>query len=441
MIVGGTPDQKTLVSDEESRAAMRAFLQRCEVRLSTLHRVGQALLGGSALILLLPLFLRDVVPRMMTMLLALYDGGQPWLPIVAMTLASGMVILLPIPSIFLLIGDLLGFYFTSNTFGSQSGDAPGRPIFNPRFIIPSIGFNNDELSPRTSELLSQGRDDEWTRALLVPRSLDDGGWRDRFDTRNYDIWGLVMPEGAEGDTERLRQSFRLAGLNRDRTLAKDVARTEALLARHVIFIRTAVLRYTKALLLLIATTVATLAASGLVEQAIREDVSNGKFTGGFPYRYLFLVSAVFVFWAPLAARSVTAPLRMIDHYTPGIGKHSDAYRDRKTTQFESATIFVTMLVLVISNIAMLWAAQASGGATGLTIGGALSLVSLGGWFLALHDYRASPRDTIAAVKLLLRGYDAPSPRDRIAAARARLRAKAEKEAAKEAAKPGGGEEI
>lgn len=426
MNAGELADDKFTLTDAESRAAMRAYLQRCEVRLSTLHRIGQALLGGSALILLLPLFLRDVVPRMMTVLIALYDAHQHWLPICSMGLAAGLVILLPIPSIFLLVGDLLGFYFTSNTFGSQGSgpNSPKRTIFNPRFIIPALGFNNDELSVETRDQLTKGRDDEWTRALLVPRSLDDGGWRDRFDTRNYDVWGIVIAEGAEGDGERLRQSFRLAGINRDRTLAKDVARTEALLARHVLFVRTAVLRYSKALLLLIATTVATLAASGLVEQAIREDRNGGKFVDGFPYRYLFLVALVYAFWAPLAARSVTAPLRMIDHYTPGVGEHRDVYRDRKTTQFESATIFITSLVLVSANTAMIWAGVEAGGTKGLVLGIVLGGLSVVGWILALSDYRASPRDTLAAVKLLLRGYDAPASRDTIRAVRAAQRAAA-----------------
>ena len=69
-------DSELTISDEESRAAMRAFLQRSEVRLSTIHRVAQALLGGSALILLLPLFLRDAFPKMMTVLISAYDAGQ-----------------------------------------------------------------------------------------------------------------------------------------------------------------------------------------------------------------------------------------------------------------------------------------------------------------------------------------------------------------------------
>ena len=63
---------------------MRAFLQRSEVRLSTIHRVAQALLGGSALILLMPLFLRDAFPKMMTILMSLYDSHQSVVATVAL---------------------------------------------------------------------------------------------------------------------------------------------------------------------------------------------------------------------------------------------------------------------------------------------------------------------------------------------------------------------
>ena len=401
-------ESELTISDEESRAAMRAFLQRSEVRLSTIHRVAQALLGGSALILLL---LRDAFPKMMTVLISAYDAGQNMFAITAIGLAATLVILLPVPAIYLLVGDLLGFYFTSNTFGAHptTPDAPHRVIFNPRFIIPGLGFNNDELSPKTRELLSEGRDDEWTRGLLVPRSTDDDGWRDRFDTRTFEVWGIVAEEGAAGDTERLRQAFRLAGLNRDRTLARDVARTEALIARHVLAIRTVVLRYSKALLLLIATTVVTLAASGLVDQAVREDPTGGKFVAGFPYRYMFLVALAYAIWAPLAARSVTSPLRMIQRRTPGVGEHSDVYLDKHTTQFESATIFITLVVLLAGSVVMIFSGAKAAHGGGVAIGITLTAVTFAAWLLALNDFRATPRDIFNAVRLLLRGYDAPAP--------------------------------
>ena len=106
---------------------MRGFLQRCEVRLSTIHRVGQALLGGSALVLLLPLFVRDGFPKMTTLLISSYDADQSWIVICGIGAAAAVSVVLPVVAIYLLVGDLLGFYFTSNTFGaSGAGDRASR---------------------------------------------------------------------------------------------------------------------------------------------------------------------------------------------------------------------------------------------------------------------------------------------------------------------------
>lgn len=401
------------ISDEESRAAMRGFLQRAEVRLSTIHRVGQALLGGSALVLLLPLFIRDAFPKMTTLLITTYDAGQSWVIIAGIATASALCVLLPVIAIYLLVGDLLGFYFTSNIFGAPGAGhhAPDRTVFSPRFIIPGLGFNNDELNDHTRALIEEGREDEWTRALLVPRSADDSGWRDRFDTRSFEVWGTVPAEGIEGDDERLRQMFRFAGLNRDRTLARDVARTEALLAKHVLSIRIVVLRYCKALLLLIATTVASLAAAGIVEEAMAADPSGGRFVGGFPHRHLFLVALVYVAWAPVAVRSVTAPLRMIQRHTPGVGEHRDAYLDKLMTQFESATVFATFVGLLGAVAALVTAGQQAAGTGGLVAGIVLAAAGVGVWLLALRGYAAGIRQTAAAMGLLLLGREAPAPSD------------------------------
>jgi len=202
--------------------------------------------------------------------------------------------------------------------------------------------------------------------------------------------------------------FRFAGLNRDRTLAHDVARTEALLAKHVLSIRIVVLRYTKALLLLIATTVATLAASGIVEEALHADPSGGRFVTGFPYRYLFLVALVYVVWAPVAARSVTAPLRMIQRNTPGVGEHRDVYLDKLLTQFESATVLATFVVLVGAVAALITAGYQAAGGTGLWFGIVFGAVGVLLWVVALAGYTAGPRQTVTALTLLARGREAPA---------------------------------
>ena len=376
--------------------------------------------GGSALVLLLPLFIRDGFPRMTTLLISAYDAGQSPVIIVGIGLATLLSIVMPVMAIYLLVSDLLGFYFTSNTFGAPGAghDTTRRTVFNPRFILPGLGFNNDELNERTWKLLQEGREDVWTRALLVPGNPDDGGWRDRFDTRMFEVWGTVSVEGPPGDNERLRQTFRMAGLHRDRSLAHDVARTEALLARHVLTIRTAVLRYSKALLLLISTTVATLAASGIVEHAITVDPTGGRFVRGFPPRYLFLVALVYVVWAPLAARSVTAPLRMIQRHTPGVGEYRDVYRDKRTTQFESVTVLATLVVLVGSGAALIVAGEAIGGWLAVASALALNALGIALWLLALRGYAAGPRQTLSALVLLATGRSAPAPTEEMRAARA-----------------------
>jgi hypothetical protein len=109
---------------------------------------------------------------------------------------------------------------------------------------------------------------------------------------------------------------------------------------------------------------------------------------------------------------------MIQRHTPGVGEHGDVYFDKHTTQFESATIAVTLFVLASANTAMIFAGVKANGGAGLAVGIAVACVSTGAWIASLNDFRASPRDAVNAVMLFLRGYDAPAPSGVISAARA-----------------------
>ena len=83
------------------------------------------------------------------------------------------------------------------------------------------------------------------------------------------------------------------------------------------------------------------------------------------------------------------------------------YLDQRTTQFESATVAATFVVLLGAAAAMVASGWWAAGTTGL-IGG-LALAGVGGllWALALRGYRAGVRQTLAAVGLLVRGREAP----------------------------------
>ncbi len=54
-------NQKPPKFTTDERNAMRSFIQRGEVRLSTMHRVAVGFLSGAGLLFLLPVFLKDGV--------------------------------------------------------------------------------------------------------------------------------------------------------------------------------------------------------------------------------------------------------------------------------------------------------------------------------------------------------------------------------------------
>src|SRR3954447_13432052 len=64
---GGVAAAEAMSGDE--RAAIRGFLQRSEVRLSTVHRVATALLSGAGLMVLLPAIARDSIVSVIRALL------------------------------------------------------------------------------------------------------------------------------------------------------------------------------------------------------------------------------------------------------------------------------------------------------------------------------------------------------------------------------------
>ena len=143
---GAGPTGQTFSADE--RNAMRAFLQRCEVRLSTMHRVGTAFVSGAGLLVLLPMFLKDGIAAVVRSILAynprmpdtvtLASGAGIVLVYVGLSFAFLLSLAIPIAAMILLIKDLVRFYF--------DGHPPGfsEDLFNPRFILTGIAFSPDE---------------------------------------------------------------------------------------------------------------------------------------------------------------------------------------------------------------------------------------------------------------------------------------------------------
>ncbi len=256
----------------DDRQAMRAYLQRCEVRLSTLHRVATSFIGGAGLLLLIPIFFRDVIQGVLDAFLLqipanLFSGESGYivtavaLLMLAYPLALSLVI--PLYGVYLLLKDVIQFYFTLYS----PGFAPS--LQNPTFALTGVAFSEDE-SPRVkTEVMRYQYQPDHMNFMMA---FSEGARSRYFDSIIELTHGNILPETRSLD--KLRSAGRLPeemnehdtlevlrfnaafGIARslDRTLAQEVALTEMAIVRAILYLRRLVLRYVKTLLMFLWTT-------------------------------------------------------------------------------------------------------------------------------------------------------------------------------------------
>lgn len=286
----------------------RAYLQRGETRLSTLHRVAGAFLGGAGLLTLLPVLFRDTFSELFSGLVFLEDPLLPetlsWqrLLLLAPVVAS---LLLPVFALYFLISDLVKFYFTGHNFHGRSTS-----ITYPRFILSGILLPNG--SDRAQLEMRVAREEDAVTGLLIPQS-------DLLQKRMiHEAQTLGKCRELEDDStaERRRDSltrFLYEYTASDmRTLHQEAAKMEASLARHHIMLRVLVLRYAKAFLLTILTTGVTilaLVALDLVDRSVRESLTGDPGTVLVRTSLVWmLVFGIYAVWCLLAVWVVRRPI-------------------------------------------------------------------------------------------------------------------------------------
>lgn len=258
---------------EAERNAMRAYLARCEVRMSTLHRIALAFIGGAGLLILIPVFFKDVIDNIIIVFLANASnqfaevGHQNGLIVsLVMYAALGYPLLLslsiPLYGVYLLLMDIVHFYFTIYMPGFSD------QLLNPTFGLTGLTFSVDESLDVKREVM---------RYQYKPQHIDfmlpfsAGRRKLYFDTIIGNTKGNIFPESRSierlralgvlnGDEEKLRevQHFNAAfGIARslDRTLVEEVAIAEMAVVRNILYLRRIMLRYIKTLLMFIWTTV------------------------------------------------------------------------------------------------------------------------------------------------------------------------------------------
>ena len=321
-------DDVSLTTDE--RAAARAFVARCEVRLSTFHRIAVGMLSGAGLLVVLPVVARDSVAGVLRALFIDGIGASDSALIVAVV----AMLAVPMAALWLLFADLTRFYFHANHLG---GD--GRDVFTPRFTLTSLQLPSDELGPAASEQLVASRTDARNIELLVPTNDES---RRRVDRQLQVYAGL---DSGHDDVTRARGLFALAA-SASRPLLDEVAKVEYGMVRHVLRLRGLVLRYVKALLALLTTALAVYAGDAIVAGL---DAGEGMTVSGS-----IALAAVVLIWAPVVVLAVTSPVRWIENLMRDDGAPSTAVADDPDlTHIERVSLRIAAIGWLAAAVAMI----------------------------------------------------------------------------------------
>lgn len=346
----------------EDRAAMRAFLQRSEVRLSSIHRAATALLSGAGVLVLLPALGREAL---MTAARGLLAADRTLANVLLLTGIVGVIAAIVIV-VWLLLVELTRFYFHSTRL-----TATGWSAVSPHLGIPSLRLPDDELSPSGADLLAAGRADEDSLALLVP---PDGRARLRIDRQ---VAAHAGPGSTSDDLARAMALLTLVGA-RDHSLTLEVARTEYVMARHTQRLQIIILRYMKALLVVVASLLVVLALAAVLAppSPVGPDVER--------WSVILLLT-----WSPVAMVAVTSPIRWLGALLRSKGATRTGIRyDPEMTRLERVIAVVTSVVALLAVTAgidvILRAGEAGGtGRTGAFAGAlAAGLVAHVGVLLA-----------------------------------------------------------
>lgn len=362
--------KNTKSSTDPDKNAARSYLQRAEVRLSTMHRIAGVFINGAGLLVLFPVFFKDAILGIITVFLELQTDktvgnvGNEWeqgdfLLLIPFILS----LVIPLYALYLLLKDIVQFYFTGFTPGLADEQ------FIPRFALSGIAFSTDEDEALKNEALryQYGKDvikfilpfkaqetrylDDavtttkraiipWTRELkrleeqgIINKPASERGWEVTIGNTQYIV--------TEQKIDQFNAALGLAGVL-DRKLAEEIAKSEASLVRHALLLRRLVLRYFKALLMFIWTT--------LISFTLLPFIDNGE------YAAFVVLSIGYMCWSILAPFIVRFPIRWIYQYStdqninPSIRDPHLRFFERFAT-WACGFAFAASLVVLLTHIA------------------------------------------------------------------------------------------
>jgi hypothetical protein len=233
---------------------------------------------------------------------------------------------IPLYAMYLLLKDVVHFYYTIYS--------PGFPtdLLNPTFSMTGITFSLDE-SPRVKEAiwLYQYQSPDLMNFVMPFSESRRQAYFDNIvnvtegdiipQTRHLDYLkerNIIAADATEDELKNISRFNTALGLTRtlDRRLVEEVAKTEASLVRHIMYLRRLVLRYIKTMLMFIWTTLIAF----MMLPFIQDD--------HFPH--FVILGAGYLIWALFVMRIVRIPFRWIYQHNKKL-EHLD-YRNHIDTQ-------------------------------------------------------------------------------------------------------------
>jgi hypothetical protein len=333
---------KTISSIELSEAernALRAFLQRCEVRLSTMHRVAGVFLNGAGLLLLFPIFFRDAFRDLLECLLAMDKYSQ------LQQVSAGLLLIAVAASLYILIlalynlvKDLVLFYFTGHTPGYKG-------LFNPRFALSALAFSRDESETAKRQMVEDEYEKDIASFVIPPYEKESEYFDDLFAAHGKKIIPNTRHDSLNEQTPETTKRYLVAlGLSGfyDRDLMKESAKMETSLVKHNIGLRRLVLRYIKALLLFIWFAIPVFIAVSVMRSTL--------------FHPLWVIAIGYLIWAVFAPILVKLPIDWIYNLASRNLKEDSVKKDPALVRFEqrvrqvcwylTATLCVACIVLL-----------------------------------------------------------------------------------------------
>jgi hypothetical protein len=246
--------------------------------------------------------------------------------------AIAVAIALAITVLWLLVVELTRFYFHANHV--QHGRTE---VFTPRFTLTGLRIPSDEFGPETDAEYEAVHGQEATVRLLVPGNARARG---RIDRQLNAYPGLVQP-GGDPDRRRAEGLFELAASKR-RLLVEEVAKVEYGMVRHMLRLQVIVLRYVKALLVIVVTALTAFACAAAVNSQAHVTAADERW-----------IASALLIWAPVVLLAVSSPVHWLESLLRAEGaQQANVIRDHELTQLEEVTARLAGLTWALAAVAL-----------------------------------------------------------------------------------------